>query len=316
MTALRNEDEVMFAESEIERIAVADATLEALCVRHCRAFLPSRAEAAPIIAKEIENCVRQRVPASLIRVGDGEGNAIALTKPGPIHPVQLNCFNTTFFAQTRTALPETEARIFAGMIREALISADIIAFRAFGRFRSNSELEQLPKLIGRGEIRGALGILYAREFLEDALARGDLRHKILTSAWIHLTLIPHLADIMSVPSSVIVITGRPELKDHFRHRLGERLRSFIEVPDEEATPGLPADLHYREAFPQVIDALRDDLRGTLVLVGAGLFGKIYCNVAKQSGAVGIDLGSAFDVLAGKKTRPIHSLLDIDSLRWM
>jgi hypothetical protein len=46
-----------------------------------------------------------------------------------------------------------------------------------------------------------------------------------------------------------------------------------------------------------------------VLVGAGIFGKKYCAVAKQHGAVALDLGSAFDILAGKRTRPVHSIAD-------
>ncbi len=317
MTPLQHENEVMFARREIERAAIADVTLEALCVRHSRTFLPSRAEAAPTIAKEIRKFVQQRFPAALIRVGEGEGNALGLAMPGPLHFVQLNCFNATFSAQTGIALLEAEARIFGGMIREALMSADIIGFRAFGRdSRPNSELEQIPNLISRGDIRGALGMLYAREFLEAALARGNFRDKILTSAWIHLALIPHLVEILSVPSSVIVITGKTELKDHFQRRLGKRLRSFIAVPDEGSPISSDADSHYRKIFPQVINALKNDLHGTLVLVGAGLFGKIYCHIAKQNGAVALDLGSAFDILAGKKTRPVHSKLDIDSLRWM
>jgi hypothetical protein len=45
---------------------------------------------------------------------------------------------------------------------------------------------------------------------------------------------------------------------------------------------------------------------TLVLIGAGIFGKIYCAAAKRSGGVALDMGSAFDILAGKLTRPANS----------
>jgi hypothetical protein len=62
--------------------------------------------------------------------------------------------------------------------------------------------------------------------------------------------------------------------------------------------------------------LSRDLRGKLVLVGAGLFGKVYCHTARQHGAVAIDLGSAFDILAGLNTRPIHKAYDINAMRWI
>ena len=66
----------------------------------------------------------------------------------------------------------------------------------------------------------------------------------------------------------------------------------------------------------MLDALSGDLRGTLVLVGAGFLGKLYCQAAKNSGAVAVDFGSAFDILAGVVTRPIHATVNVDALRWV
>jgi hypothetical protein len=48
----------------------------------------------------------------------------------------------------------------------------------------------------------------------------------------------------------------------------------------------------------------------------GIFGKIYCQAAKASGAVAVDLGSAFDVLAGISTRPSHHDYDLEAQRWI
>jgi hypothetical protein len=124
-------------------------------------------------------------------------------------------------------------------------------------------------------------MLYAREFLQGELARGALSGKTLTSAWIHLSLIPHLDEMMSAARSVIVITGRTELEGQFETRLGARLRSFLPVPIEVHRPASEDDSHYRVVFPRILDALQADLRETLVLVGAGLFGKVYCHAAKN-----------------------------------
>ena len=54
--------------------------------------------------------------------------------------------------------------------------------------------------------------------------------------------------------------------------------------------------------------LRHDLAGSLVLVGAGPWAEFYCTVAKQRGAVAVDIGSGFDLLSGRNTRPFHRLL--------
>ena len=150
----------------------------------------------------------------------------------------------------------------------------------------------------------------------DELARGHFSSKLITSAWIHLALIPYIGDIMDAAQAVIVITGRAQLEPHFKTRLETRLRSFIAVPPQSYRPSSDDDTHYRKTFPRVLDALRADLRGTLVLVGAGLLGKIYCDAARNSGAVALDFGSGFDILAGVSTRPVHSKVNIDEWRWV
>jgi hypothetical protein len=179
-----------------------------------------------------------------------------------------------------------------------------------------SELELISEIIKQERHGDALGILYAREFLRHELARGALANKILTSAWIHLSLIPHLDEVMSAAKSVVGITGRAELKDQFEGRVGIRLRSFLQVPVQGFHPPSENESHYRAVFPRIFDALKEDLRGTLVLVGAGFFGKIYCHAARESGAVAVDIGSAFDILAGKPSRCVHSRYNVDAWRWI
>ena len=51
-----------------------------------------------------------------------------------------------------------------------------------------------------------------------------------------------------------------------------------------------------------------------MLVGAGVFGKIYCHAAKSAGAVSLDIGSAFDILAGIQSRPVHKTKDVKRFR--
>jgi hypothetical protein len=122
---------------------------------------------------------------------------------------------------------------------------------------------------------------------------------------------------LDAANSIIIITGRAELRDAVRARVGSRLEAFITVPVQGFKPESPDQSHFSKVFPIVRQELdQKDLRGKLVLVGAGLFGKVYCHTAKQRGAVAVDLGSAFDVLAGLETRPIHKQYDISTMRWI
>ncbi|WP_162989540.1 hypothetical protein [Comamonas sp. lk] len=61
--------------------------------------------------------------------------------------------------------------------------------------------------------------------------------------------------------------------------------------------------HYPDIFFQVLNRISKSIKpGDLVLVGAGILGKIYCNEVKKAGGVAIDLGSLFDAISGINTR--------------
>jgi hypothetical protein len=304
--------EVMrFCRSELDSIFMPDPELRALCEAYGAPFLPNGAAASPIICDRIEAAIRSNSPLSVLRVGNGEGNAISMTKDNPTY-AQRQTFFYEFNSQNGIEIHQSDAIMFCHDVRYALISADIIGFRSF----LLPELPMIRKAIERGDAYAALGILYAREFIQDGLLRDFLRHKFITSAWIHLDLIPFLNRLFTLSESIIVITGRSELSEQFRVRLGSRLKEFITVPVQGFAPSSLAESHYYGSFSKVSDCLRRDLRGTLVLIGAGLFGKVYCNVAKMNGAVAVDLGSTFDVLAGHSTRPIHASYDLSGARWL
>jgi hypothetical protein len=307
----RRVKDASFGKAEFDRLTVSDEVLAALCHRSARMFLQRREDAAPVIAALLKSHLIKRTPVSLLRVGDGEGNVLGLTR-GTIHPDQLNAFNAKFRSQIGMTLRENEAQVLCEKVREALCSANCLGFRLDS---AKSENEVISGHLADGQIGAALGVLYARTFLHEELLSGRFSDKVITSMWVHYALIPYVRDIMDAAPAVIVITGRAQLEPHFESRLGKRLRSFIAVPPQGYRPATEGDTHYRNAFPRVLDALRADLQGTLVLVGAGFLGKLYCDAAKNNGAVALDFGAAFDILAGISTRPVHSRLNINALRW-
>jgi hypothetical protein len=302
-------EEKQFAREEFERIFISDQDVWALCERNSRLFLPDGPAAAPLICDQIGDALRTRTPLTLLRVGNGEGNAVSMTK-AERHPLLVSTFFDTFVGDNGIAVPEEQAIALCEEVRTALISADIIGFRSF----ATDEGAIISRRLEHDWAYAATGILYARELLQQGMAEMCWRRSVVTSAWIHLDLIPHLDKMLAAADAVIVVTGRAELCGDIELRLGDRLEEFICVP-EGFRPSTPEESLILSAFPAVRERLSRDLGGRLVLVGAGLFSKVYCHVARSHGAVAIDLGSAFDVLAGLSTRPVHKDYDVNALRW-
>lgn len=307
-----SQQDTEFARAEFEKIFMEDHKIRSLCCERAHAFLPDGPAAAPIICDRILASLRDKVPVSLLRVGNGEGNAVSMTK-GVLHPLQISTFYTEFLSQNGIAVPLDAAIALCRDVKRALISTDIVGFRSF----RVDERSVIRDRIEGGDGYAAMGFLYAREFLQQGLIEGYWRQATITSAWIHLDVMPYLSKILEEANSIIVITGRAELRDAVLSRVGSRLEAFITVPVQGFIPQSADQSHFFKEFPIVCQELHQrDLGGKLVLVGAGLFGKVYCHIAKQNGAVAIDLGSSFDVLAGLETRPVHKEYDLSALRWI
>jgi hypothetical protein len=79
----------------------------------------------------------------------------------------------------------------------------------------------------------------------------------------------------------------------------------ISVPGEAAhTDGSEVAVrHYPDGLERALAELKlSSVAGTLVLVGAGLLGKVVCGETRRQGGIAIDVGSLFDAWAGLHTR--------------
>ena len=173
------------------------------------------------------------------------------------------------------------------------------------------------RTLQRGNVRAAHGLINARKQIERLLQAGCMEKVILTHAWVHMSLLEHLPDIIEACERLIVITGRDELRDEFRSRFGTRRLDFHSIPLEGLRrPKEVAPHHFPELYEAMLERLNEPLSGALVLVGAGIFGKAYCNAAKMQGAVALDMGSAFDILCGLRTRPVHRHDYVRKMSWL
>jgi hypothetical protein len=290
---------------------IENADLERLAREQSAGLVIDPAQSVDNLLQRVGNSLLEGRPFSLIRVGNGEGNAYGMTLP-LTHETTFETFCTEFNSQNHWGLDVATAQAFSRDVVSAIDHADMLGFRSF-RFDENAVIE---RSIDDGNAYAALGIAYARHYLRNRLEAGRMQGKQITSAWIHLDIAQRFDALLALGRKVIVITGREELRNGFAERLGDRLAAFLSVPVQGYVPPSFGDSHYGQRFGEICEYLKQDLSGHLVLVGAGLFGKIYCDVAARYGGVALDLGSLFDVLSGHDTRPVFSVYDFSTSRWV
>jgi len=304
-----NDADLRFAEMTHQRLFVDDQTIHDAGA-HTAFFEPVAAKAAPLIAARMKGALEAGEPLSLVRVGNGEGNAVSLVEE-PASRAIYEGFDFEFVSQNGMSIGLDEAVPFSARVVDAIKSADIQCYRIH-RYDEEAGVRQC---LARSALSPAFGIIYARVLFHRQLCASRGKPTWFSNAWIHFDLIEHLDALLSIASDVCIVTGRQELESKFRERLGERLRLFAGVPVQGYVPPSRADSHF---------ARFEDLRtligrhvgpGTLALIGAGLFGKVYCQDARDRGAVAVDMGSAFDLLAGLMTRPVHRQIDVNAIRW-
>lgn len=305
------QDTMAFCLDEFRRLHISNPALKQMTIERSSAFIYHKSGSIPTLLSTVEEHLKNRRAFSLIRVGNGEGNAFSMTQPRS-HPALFETFCHEFNGQNHFPISEQVAEQFCKRVVIAIDNAD---WRGVRSFRMN-ELKLIPEVIEKKSAYAALGLTYARDYLRQSLEGDALRNTIITSAWIHLDLVDEFDALLALGREIIVITGRHELHHIFKEKLGNRLIDFIPVPVQRYIPESFEESHFGGRFDEVCSILSKDLSGKLVLVGAGLFGKIYCDVAKRHGAVALDLGSLFDVLSGKTTRPIFKDYNFRGKRWV
>jgi hypothetical protein len=139
-------------------------------------------------------------------------------------------------------------------------------------------IRKISQAIDTKNLRGALGMIEALQYGDRAVKNGEFRNTVLTSAWVHLGFLELLDVVLDNAPRVVVITGRHELEKLVSEKLKNRLVAFLPIPvqaSDQLSPERP--FHYPTRYKEIIEALRTDLRGTLVLAGAGILAR---NISK------------------------------------
>lgn len=147
-----------------------------------------------------------------------------------------------------------------------------------------------------------LGILENSTFvhLRDKSLLGNIP---LTDVNIHLKLFSkhEFGHFLKSLPKVVLITCRNSVVKILEDQLGINVH-LISIPGEYKF-ATNHESHYNDCFDNVMSQIANEVNpGDVVLVGAGILGKIYCNQVKRMNGIGIDIGSLFDAIAGEQTR--------------
>lgn len=236
----------------------------------------------------IREKVRSQTPASVIRLGDGEGAVLG-------YPTITNRqdVDRSLLIWLRTkAVPEADVLALVDALKHAVANADIVGLPR------TKQIEQAGFHLWRAvqESVDGLGLLSP-----STLETHTALHRLLQHALLYRPILkgsPFLGIISCRP----IAAALRELFD-----IGE-VRWYGVQGELDAT-GPVQQPHYPDGFHELKHTLTVPFPGAVFLVGAGAFGKVYCQWIKERGGIAIDIGSIFDSWAnvGRVGEPLRSL---------
>lgn len=272
------------------------------------------------LADRLRDAITNSRPFSFVRVGEGEGCFISYSRyiedRSPANEVFGICakdiYRIWFNRSIHDAAP-SEIGILTKNFRTALLTADVVGVPSPERvlFEYGHFVEEISSL---GYSRGYVGVseilLYVQD-MRDAGLLGNVdfvdcdiaRPLYEWQAW-EDSLAATLPRLIEGERDVVLVTCHPHLGPALESMLDLHSLRVVLIPPEKGRvngEGCLDDDHYHAYFERVCQCLREGV-GRIVLVAAGFLGKFYCSVAREAGAVAIDIGSLADYWVGANTR--------------
>lgn len=183
----------------------------------------------------------------------------------------------------------------AERVTEALRDADILGVVSVYRLiRDASEQSMLDNITGRSLLKHV-------EALGNTIPLAD---KVLTEDRAHTIIYTRgfIDTLFQQADSILIVGGLSAEQMNLPYH--DNIKFIALIPEQNK--GLPIAEGARSIIDD-FDAISDDITeyccpGTLALISGGYAGKALVAIAKQAGAVALDIGSLADLLAGYHTR--------------
>lgn len=273
---------------------------------------------SPEIAEAIITALRQREPFSVIRIGDGEGNLLTFgAYPGTPNIDILVARHIISMQQDSFHANRDWLLCLQQLLLQSVLQANIVGVRGFWGFsvETNKSLQvdfdrQAWRKKVSADIRGATGVFRSTDYMLSLAKNQYLKGKIIASAHLYLGIVAHLPELIAAADRVILITDQIDAAKAIRQSFQRPDAELIRVgqPSKKDRNKPPRKPYF---LKRICAKLPMNLNGALCLIGSGPWSEIYCSHIKQRGGVAVDLGSGFDLLTGRSTRPIHRRLGLD-----
>lgn len=251
----------------------------------------------------------ERRPFSAIRVSDGEFCVLAYRQFDHGTPTLDSYIARQSLGKQSDSFAIGEMWLIA--IREMLVGsiagADIVGVSGMwnedGPTRGFRRDPQKMRKAFKSGPRGLYGDWKGRLYMPKLARDGYLDGKVVASNHFYMAFLNSLSRLVHSAASVLLMTGHEGLLPAFQLRFPDREIALLKIGN--ATDPRRGKLKVPYFLQDYHDAMPEDLTGVLCLVGGGPWSLIYCSWIRQRGGVAIDIGSGFDLLAGKTTRSTH-----------
>jgi len=258
------------------------------------------------VPKLIITAIKSSQPFSVIRIGDGEANLLSYNSHPETPILNFTAANKIISMQQDkfTPTPNNLSNI-KSLLHYSIFNADIIGIIGLWRPQKRNTADLVSAFYK--DQRGISGHWRAIQHLLDMSYSGYLKNKVLASAHLYFSILDNLQEILDSAKKVLIITNISAVN--------EKLEDNYSTKVEHISVGHPLSSK-RSAKPIFLNAIKSQLPSNmsnyLCLIGAGPWSEIYCTWVKQRGGVAIDIGTGFDLLDGKITRPIHKILNLET----
>jgi hypothetical protein len=259
----------------------------------------------------IKRALKGQTPLSVIRIGDGEANLMT-------YGVYTNTVKLDHYAvktimnrhQGSFVVDEYWMIILRDLIIGAIAQADVIGVIGLWRPEHVTTETLIERFLG--DYRGVSGQWRAVDYMLTLASKEYFNKKIIASAHLYLSVIERLDIIFPLARNIFILSRRASLVEKLQQKYSNLNFVHISVGNVESASNVLFD---KPIFlSHVFEALPQDMRGCLCLIGAGPWAEIYCTWIKQRGGVGVDIGSGCDLLDGKTSRPIHEKIGLQRIQ--
>lgn len=243
------------------------------------------------LRQRIVDALDRQLPFSLVRLGDGEAYLFD-PSVGPFTEADRQMRERHWWNISLPREIRTQLRAKSLM---SIQKADVVGIPSIHRFfRDYSPKSQnfLSSTANRGIVTSVLGA--ASQAVGSDFTEDRAHHILFDKPW--------LKELLANASRIVVVSSIRE-KLVREHLATNGNIEVIEIPTHAKTKMNPMFVDWTKPLPLELERIEERLRlvlrkGDLVLVSAGVAGKGLIGLAKDAGAVGLDLGGQIEPLLG------------------